>query len=155
MEQFPFEKKDFLGNRLRELRLAFGFKQSDVAKTLNISRSTYSYYERGTTRPDPAMLGKLSRYYDIPVETFYEEFPPVEVALRDSAGRRYRTSRSSALDPQKVGDLMPVERSLILFLRSNGAVDAKQLLDQLESQISQRRGGTIQLRIDSGAPDKN
>lgn len=135
MEQFSFEKKDFLGNRLRKLRLAFGFKQSDVAKTLNVSRSTYSYYETGKTRPDPSVLGKLSRYYNVSVETFYEDFPMEEISLRDAAGHRHRTSRSSAADPHRVGELLPVERSLVLFLRSNGYVTAKQVLNELEDRV--------------------
>ncbi len=141
MEHFLFEEKNFLGNRLRELRLAFGFKQEDIAKTLNVSRSTYSYYETGTTRPDPAVLGKLSHYYNIPVTAFYEDAPVLNVPLSDSAGRRHRTSRSSALDPQKIGELLPVERSLILLLRSNGMVTAKDVLESLERRLEKEREG--------------
>ncbi len=139
MDRFTFEEKNFLGHRLRELRLAFGFKQEDIAKTLNVSRSTYSYYETGTTRPDPAVLGKLAYYYDVPVEAFYEETLQLNIPLRDSVGRRHRTTRSAALDPQKVGDLKPVERSLILFLRSNGIVSAKDVLESLEDHVDRER----------------
>lgn len=139
MDCFSFEEKDFLGRRLRELRLAFGFKQEDIAKTLNMSRSTYSYYETGTTRPDPAVLGKLAHYYDIPVEAFYEDVLSLNVPLRDSVGRRRRTTRSAAFDPQKVGELKPIERSLILFLRSNGVITAKEVLESLENRLDRER----------------
>lgn len=139
MEHFPFEEKNFLGNRLRELRLAFGFKQEDIAKTLNVSRSTYSYYETGVTRPDPAVLGKLSAYYRIPVEAFYDVAPILDIPLSDPMGRRRRTPRSSALNPQKIAELQPVERSLILFLRSNGRVNAKEVLEYLEARLAEER----------------
>ncbi len=121
---------------MRALRLAFGFKQEDIAKTLNVSRSTYSYYETGTTRPDPAVLGKLSNYYNISIEAFYEEAPAFNVPLSDAAGRRRRTTRSFADDLEKVGDLQPVERSLILLLRSNGKITAKDVLESLENRLA-------------------
>ena len=58
MKQILYDDPNFLGNRLRALRLTFGFTQSSVAEVLGINRSTYSYYESGTTRPDPVVLGK-------------------------------------------------------------------------------------------------
>lgn len=138
MKNFPYESENFIGNRLRELRLSFGFTQEDIAKSLNVSRSTYSYYELGTTRPDPATLGRLSAYYDVPIDVFYTEELLLNVPLRDSDGRRRRTSRSGGFNPQKVGDLRPSERSLILFLRSHDTVSAEQLVLYLESRLEQK-----------------
>ncbi|WP_369298453.1 helix-turn-helix domain-containing protein [uncultured Neglectibacter sp.] len=138
MEFYSFEEEHFLGNRLRELRLTFGFKQEDIARALNVSRSTYSYYEIGTTRPDPAVLGKLSVYYNVPVSFFYEKEIVVKEALYDAAGRRRRTSRTAAVNPQKVGELLPAERSLVLFLRANG-INAKDALESLEAHVEKER----------------
>ena len=138
MELYAFEDEHFLGNRLRELRLAFEFKQDDIAKALNVSRSTYSYYEIGTTRPDPAVLGKLSVYYNVPISFFYEKEIAIKEALYDSAGRRRRISRTAAINPQKVGDLLPMERSLVLFLRANG-ISAKAALESLEAHVDRER----------------
>lgn len=131
-------EKNFLGDRMRELRLLYGFTQEDIAKVLNVSRSTYSYYEIGKTRPDPAVLGKLSHCYNISVEAFYSDAMPLNVPLSDSEGRHCRTSRSSSLDPQKVGDLQPMERSLILFLRAND-IAAKSILESLECSLDEAR----------------
>ena len=138
MDFYEFEDEHFLGRRMRELRLTFGFKQEDIAKALNVSRSTYSYYEIGKTRPDPAVLGKLSVYYDVPISFFYEREIAIKEALYDSAGRRRRTSRISAVNPQKVGDLQPMERSLVLFLRANG-ISAKAALESLEAHLDRER----------------
>jgi len=153
MEQLPIENENFLGNRLRKLRLAFGFKQADVAKALNVCRSTYSYYEEGKTRPDPAVLDKLSRFYDVPIDFFFQAEVDLDVPLNDSDGRRRRTSRSSAFDIQKVGDLQPAERSLILFLRSNGVISAKDALESLEYQLEKEREAAAR-RQKTDSPDQ-
>ena len=138
MEFLSFEEEHFLGNRQRELRLSFGFKQEDIARALNVSRSTYSYYEIGTTRPDPAVLGKLAQYYSVPVSMFYEKDISVKEALYDSAGRRRRTSRTASRNPQKVGELLPMERSLVLFLRVNG-IEPEDVLEKLEAHVERER----------------
>lgn len=139
MAQFPFEEKNFLGNRMRELRLAFGFKQDDVARALSVSRSTYSYYETGTTRPDPAVLGKLSFYYDVPISAFYESASSIDMVLHDSEGRRRRTTRSPAFEVEKVADLKPMERSLILFLRAHTEFSARDVLESLQASLLQMK----------------
>lgn len=100
---------------------------------LNVSRSTYSYYELGTTRPDPETLGTLAELYDVPIDVFFDKDFPMDVILQDS-GKRKRTSRSSSVDPKKIGDLRPDERSLILFLRTFSGVTPRQLIDYLQSR---------------------
>lgn len=130
---------NFLGKRLRELRLLYGYKQEDVAKALNVSRSTYSYYETGATRPDPYALKALGSFYGVPVNAFYDEQYEPDSPTRLSDSGRQRSTRSSFGEPVRVGDLYPVERSLVLFLRSNGYVDAKEVLESLETQIIELR----------------
>ncbi len=153
MEQIPIEKENFLGDRMRDLRLYFGFKQSDIAEALNVCRSTYSYYEEGKTRPDPAVLGKLSRYYDIPIDVFFKENLDMDIPLHDSGIRR-RTSRSASFDIQKVGDLRPAERSLILFLRANDMISAKDVLESLEYQLEKEREAAKQRKETSSSGEK-
>lgn len=54
-----------INERLRELRIKSGYTQSQIAKILNIDRSTYSYYEIGKTTPDisyPYDFGKDIQY---------------------------------------------------------------------------------------------
>jgi transcriptional regulator with XRE-family HTH domain len=54
-----------LNERLRELRGKCGYTQSQVAKLLNIDRSTYAYYETGKTRPDVSSLVMLAKIFNI------------------------------------------------------------------------------------------
>ena len=140
MSRYKFEEPNFLGNRLKALREYFDFTQSDVAQVLGVSRPTYTYYERGTTRPDPAALGKLARLYDVPVEVFYQEGLESELGLRVAdPGRRRRSSRvGTGVDPQKIGELWPVERQLILLLRTNGKVNADTVVKHLREYLDER-----------------
>ena len=135
MKQILYDDPNFLGNRLRALRLTFGFTQSSVAEVLGINRSTYSYYESGTTRPDPVVLGKLASYYQIPVDVFFEEQLPLNIKLNDS--QRRRTSRTSLFDPQRIGELLPSERALMLFVRANGKLSCEEILDHLKTYVEE------------------
>ena len=121
MKQFFFEEPNFLGDRMRVIRLDHGLKQSEVAQALHVSRSTYSYYETGASRPDPLVLAKLANFYDLSINAFFsEEYPPqpCEPLSRDS-----------------VGILTPQERDLILILREDKDLSAQALLEMLEAHI--------------------
>ncbi len=137
MAKLPFESKGFLGKRLCELRLYFGFRQEDIANVLHVSRPAYTCYESGKTQPDYVALGKLAAYYDVPVSVFYDPVLKLGVDLHDPQGRKRRTTRvvPEAVDVAKIGDLRPAERSLILLLRSNGIVDAADLLQYLRTRL--------------------
>ena len=121
MKKFTFEEPNFLGDRMRVIRLDHGLKQSEVAEALHVSRSTYSYYETGASRPDPLVLAKLANFYDLSINAFFsEEYPPQP---------REPLSRDS------VGILTPQERALILLLRTNKDLSAENLLEMLEARI--------------------
>ncbi|WP_195603847.1 helix-turn-helix domain-containing protein [Clostridium tyrobutyricum] len=53
---------------LKQLRYEKGVKQEDVAKTIGISKSGYGYYEQGRSMPDPEMLLKLAKYFNVSVD---------------------------------------------------------------------------------------
>ena len=141
MSRFAFEDPEFLRLRLKTLRQRFGFTQADVAQVLGVTRSTYTYYENGTTRPDPAALGKLAHLYDLPVEVFYQEKLEDETKLwAADPGHRKRTSRVGAgVDPQRVGELWPIERQLILLLRTNGKVNADTVVKRLKAYLNEQQ----------------
>ena len=46
-------------NRLKDLRIAHGWQQSDVAKKLNVTKTTVSRYELGTRQLDPETICTL------------------------------------------------------------------------------------------------
>ena len=54
-----------LGIILRTFRTKCGLTQLQVADALHLDRSTYAYYERGTTEPDLNGLRKLSAVFNV------------------------------------------------------------------------------------------
>lgn len=54
--------------KIKEARRAAGLKQKDVAQILNVTPATYSRYESGIIRPDPAMLIKISEILNTTVD---------------------------------------------------------------------------------------
>lgn len=48
------------GNRLKTLRLEFGFTQKQLADKLGVTKSVVSYYEQQERNPSPEILIQLS-----------------------------------------------------------------------------------------------
>ncbi|MBO5454498.1 MAG: helix-turn-helix transcriptional regulator [Clostridia bacterium] len=55
-------------SRLRKARANTGFTQREIAKELNISKSTIASYETGRTEPDIETLGTLADFYNVSVD---------------------------------------------------------------------------------------
>lgn len=51
--------------KIKKARLNNGFTQEEVAKEINIPRSTIANYETGRTEPDIETLGILIDFYNI------------------------------------------------------------------------------------------
>ncbi|SFT16166.1 MULTISPECIES: helix-turn-helix transcriptional regulator [Paenibacillus] len=57
-----------LGNTIAELRESRAMKQEDLARTLGISRSTLSHYEKNRRKPPLDIIVLLAATFNIPVE---------------------------------------------------------------------------------------
>ena len=57
-----------LNDKLRKIRTEHGYTQQKIADYLEIERSTYAYYETGTTKPSILSLQKLSQLYGISLD---------------------------------------------------------------------------------------
>ena len=113
----PVQNED-LATKLKRYRLQVGFTQKNVAEILNVSRSTYTYYELGKTSPDPATLNRIARLFGLSVEEFFEDemFSQADM-LYDSGAKR--VSKKVKADPEKIGDLTTSEKSIEAYLRDN------------------------------------
>lgn len=60
------------GSKLKELRLAKGKSQKDLAEYLNISFQSVSKWESGIHYPDVFLLEKIANYFDVGVEYFFD-----------------------------------------------------------------------------------
>lgn len=63
---------DLLSFNIKYLREKSGWTQQKIAKSLNIDRSTYTYYESGKTLPTIPLLIKLSEFFNVPCARFFQ-----------------------------------------------------------------------------------
>lgn len=126
-----------IGERLRELRIKSGYTQQQVAKLLNIDRSTYAYYETGKTRPDIDSLVILSRIFNIPINEFLadEKAPQNFSDLNASADYVIGKKNSS-----HIFNLSPQEKELIGAFRTCTPEEQRALLNYAIQRANQRNG---------------
>lgn len=104
-----------VNERLRELRIKCGFTQNQIAKILNIDRSTYSYYEIGKTTPDISMLVTLAKIFNIPInELLASENVSLGVAEHDVRPEYIRGKKNSS----HIYELLGAEKELVGYFRT-------------------------------------
>ncbi len=59
--------------KLLELRKSKGLSQGELATDLDISQSTISNYEKGTSKPDVETLKKYASYFQVALSEFFVE----------------------------------------------------------------------------------
>ena len=60
-------------NRLRELRAAKGWSQSDLAEKLAVSRQTVNAIETGRYDPSLPLAFKLARLFKLEIESIFDD----------------------------------------------------------------------------------
>lgn len=60
-------------NRLRELRAAKGWSQSDLAEKLAVSRQTVNAIETGRYDPSLPLAFKLARLFKLQIESLFDD----------------------------------------------------------------------------------
>ena len=102
-----------IANKLKLHRQNSNFTQSEVAKALDIDRSTYSYYETGKTIPSLTTLGQIAKLFDI---NLYE-------LLNDESSSEQLMSDDSVKYETNIGKNLPTallsgeEKKLLLIFR--------------------------------------
>ena len=60
--------KIFLGKRLKELRIASGLTQKQLADSLGINSVTYLHYEKEQREPPLALLADIAKFFEVSVD---------------------------------------------------------------------------------------
>ncbi len=107
-------KRD-LEKMLRNVRIACGLSQREVADMLHINRSTYTYYETGKTSPDLETVRRLAILFSIPPEAFLY---PEKYADIDVEQIRVRDRKIPRPSPERLGELTQEEKMLVQAHRS-------------------------------------
>src|SRR5690625_8005836 len=72
---------DYIGKKIRELRLRQRKTQQQIADECNISKSLLSKIENGQTSSAIATLSKISEALDVPLSWLLEETPEQDIVL--------------------------------------------------------------------------
>ena len=116
-----------LSEKLKYFRKKSCLKQRQVADALGVTRSTYSYYETGTTRPKLPTLQMLARLYNT----------NVDVLLDDYEGNNNETlSSPNYFEGYQFSDrfnqLSDFEKSVLLRIRLMTVDEKNKLIEYLD-----------------------
>ncbi len=101
-------------------RKRIGLTQGDVAKKLNISRSTYAYYESKAPKIPADILNQLAVIFKIEPEDFLPNEPPSSIL-------KFESSHSEYLNSNKNVD----ENMVLMIYRKLNDDDKSKYLKQL------------------------
>lgn len=139
-----------LGIILRTLRTKCGLTQLQVADALHLDRSTYAYYERGTTEPDLKGLKKLSAVFNVD-PTFLLPDEEGRFSLRvsdvtaDETEENTEAESTETTAKQKTAIILPAEveqrmfelpkeeKALLAFYRALTASDKERVMEYVMS----------------------
>jgi len=125
-------RKICINERLRELRLKSGYTQSQIAKILNIDRSTYSYYEIGKTTPDITVLMTLSRIFNIQInEMLADEDVPEHVSDSNTMPNFLRSKKNAS----HIYDLSNSEKELVGAFRACTPAEQEEIALYIKKNI--------------------
>lgn len=122
-----------INERLRELRIKSGYTQNQIAKILNIDRSTYSYYEIGKTMPDISVLLTLAKIFNISIsELLADESGPYAVADSGKKTDYVRGKKNSS----HIYELSSKEKELVGLYRACSDEQKQKFLSALKNGIA-------------------
>ncbi len=110
------------GRHLRDLRKSnSNFSQQEMADKLNISRSTYTYYETGKSEPGQEKLKKICEILNVDFNTLlgYSDEGVVAAAASEEA------------TDETFGSLTPSEEQLLLAYRSMNTEEKEYIGKQI------------------------
>ena len=100
-------------DRLREQRKRMDMTQEQVAKSLNIVRSTYAYYETGKTCPDFSTVVRLAHLFNVTTDYLLDANAP-DPQFSDNSNA-YSPSRQKAIRGE--WSLRESEQKLVMAFR--------------------------------------
>lgn len=115
-----------VGEKLLKLRKQLKLTQDDVAKALDMSRTSFSKYENGISAPPLPVMKKLAEFYNVGLE--YLLFDDNTVArLNDPVDDE--NGSGDCFD--RITELKPVEREIILKYRTLPEAEKKEIYKRL------------------------
>ncbi|HJD24314.1 MAG TPA: helix-turn-helix transcriptional regulator [Firmicutes bacterium] len=121
-------------DRLREQRKRMDMTQEQVAKSLNIVRSTYAYYETGKTCPDFATVVRIAHLFNVTTDYLLGANTP-SPQLHDEPSS-YNASLQKAISGE--WSLRESEQKLIMAFRYLNKEMQANILASVEKAASEQ-----------------
>ena len=99
-----------LSEQLKMIRKANGFTQVELAKAIDIERSTYASYETGRNRPDIGVLEKIAVALGVTVDFIIKLDTSKAIKLADDE-KKYNN------EPKLLSELSDEEKQIVARLR--------------------------------------
>ena len=118
------------GRHLRDLRKNNSkYSQQEMADMLNISRSTYTYYETGKSEPGQEKLKKICDILNIDYNTL--------LGYADEGLTAMFASSDDTIE-RSFGALTPSEEQIILALRSMNSEEKEYISKQINKMVKEQ-----------------
>lgn len=98
-------------NRIRELRQAKGWTQTQLGDRVGMAKTTISGYERGDHQVDPAMLCALCDLFDVSADYLLGRSDTPRPVISDDDARLLAAFRSAAPETQAAIRLLLLPQS--------------------------------------------
>lgn len=132
----PTIEKIRINERLRELRIKSGYTQVQIAKILNIDRSTYSYYEIGKTSPDVSMLITLAKIFNIQINDLLADEGTPEVVADSGLKASFLQSKKNT---SHIYELSSDEKILVGAFRACNAEQRERIIDHINEKSPRKK----------------
>lgn len=130
---------------LRQCRENSGLTQKQVADALNVERSTYAYYETGTTHPSGSMIIKLSNVFNVDYRIFMDAVGDTEFDNNEEDENFTTLSDTSWMEREKIYTLPSKEQNLVVNFRALTNAQKQEIMDHIislkEENIAKIKGG--------------
>ena len=151
-------------NNMKKIREIYGATQDEIAKVAGVNRSTVSQWENGALKASNTKLEKLSLFYGIGPDSFYE-IPEVDQIRREmliASARRAKeieaeseTKRSKADEFKQLLESITFDDAVSRFMFSmkmmlatadNGDLDALKEAYEITQKLAKRLDAFIRFR---------
>lgn len=151
-------------NNMKKIREIYGATQEEIAKIAGVNRSTVSQWETGALKASNSKLEKLSIFYGIGPECFYE-LPDIDNIRRemliDSARREKEIKEASENKRNKADEFarmleslsfnearskFMISMKLLLSTADDGKLDDLELAYEINQKMAKRLKAIIDIR---------
>lgn len=133
-----------IGKKLKELRLAHNYTQSEVAMAADIKQQSYSAYESGKRIPGAIPLYKIASYYGIPADdllklcitldddVYFDKLPMSERGIESTDYLVFCN------DPRYSG-LKAAQKEILYYFSKLDSIEQKDIIDYAEFKLIRRK----------------